>query len=211
MPGHVRHAGLWTLRGVHTKLRRRLLAAAALASLLSGCHHPRSSDGPIPPQTVPPVGASALVAPPPTPPGKAVIYVVNPKATGDDDPLMARTVTLRHPETPARSAVSALLRDPHTPLPAGTSLRGLTIDSGVATLDFSRSPVNEVGGEGGQSNSLTALGRTLGQFPEIGKFQISIRGRPTTTFGEFTTDGPIDVTRPGDVASPGSPRPEGKP
>ena len=129
-----------------------------------------------------------------------MIYVINPKATGNDDPLMSRTVSLTQPESPARSAVNALLSDPNTPMPAGTSLRGLTLDSALATLDFSRSPVNETGGEGGQGAALTALGRTLGQFPEIDKFQISVKGKLTKSFGEFTTDGPMDVTRPGKIS-----------
>ena len=125
-----------------------------------------------------------------------MIYVVNPKATGDADPLMARTVILRQPDSPARSTVKALLTDPNSPIPVGTSLRGISIDNGVATLDFSQSPVNETGGEGGQGNALTALGRTLGQFPEIQTFQIEVKGKLVKSFGEFTTDGPIEVTRP---------------
>ena len=145
----------------------------------------------------PPNGQSLQVSPPKNLPGQAVIYVINTKATGNDDPLMSRTITLSHPESPARSAIDALLSDPNTPVPTGTALRGLTIESALATLDFSRSPVNETGGEGGQGDALTALARTLGQFPEIEKFQISVKGKLTKSFGEFTTDGPMDVTRPG--------------
>ena len=112
------------------------------------------------------------------------------------DALMPRTVALADPQTPARDAVTALLQAAGSPLPAGTALRGLTINDGVATLDFSQSPVNETGGEGGQGEALTALGRTLGQFPEIRRFQIEVKGQLVKSFGEFTTDGPMDVTRP---------------
>ena len=174
-------------------MKRPFCAAALLAFALAGCHPEHPGVNPSPPAAPPPHPAVALPKPIP---GQAVIYVVNPKATGDADPLMARTISLRQPDTPARSAVSALLADPNSPIPAGTSLRGIAIDNGVATLDFSRSPVNDTGGEGGQGNALTALGRTLGQFPEIQTFQIQIRGKLVKTFGEFTTDGPIEVTRP---------------
>jgi spore germination protein GerM len=152
-----------------------------------------------------PSGQTLQVSPPKNLPGQAMIYVINPKATGNDDPLMPRTVTLSQPESPARSAINALLSDPNTPVPAGTSLRGLTIESALATLDFSRSPVNETGGEGGQGDALTALGRTLGQFPEIDKFQISVKGKLMKSFGEFTTDGPMDVTRPGKISDESHP------
>ncbi len=167
-----------------------------MACVLAGCHSPRQSDQPSSPASSAPLPSLNPTAPPKVIPGQAVIYVENPKATGNDDPLMARTISLSQPQSPARSAVKALLSDPNSPLPAGTSLRGVTIDAGIATLDFSRSPVNETGGEGGQGDALTALGRTLGQFPEIQKFQIDVKGRPVTSFGEFTTDGPMDVTRP---------------
>ena len=126
-----------------------------------------------------------------------MVYVLNPKATGDSDLLVARPVMLRHPETPARDVISALLESLHSPLAPGTALRGLTIDGGLATLDFSRSPVNDTGGEGGQSAALNALAMTLGQFPEINQYRIEVRGQPVTAFGEFTSDGPMDVIRPG--------------
>ena len=157
----------------------------------------------------PPNGQSLQISPPKNPAGEAMIYVINPKATGNDDPLMARTITLSQPKSPARSAINALLSDPNTPVPAGTFLRGLTIESALATLDFSRSPVSETRGEGGQGDALTALGRTLGQFPEIEKFQISVKGKLTKSFGEFTTDGPMDVTRPEKISD--EKQPETKP
>lgn len=172
----------------HTRLRRVICLALALTFALAGCHQRHSSEQPAP------VGPVILM--PKNVPGEAIIYVINPKAVGNDDPLMARTVTLGHIDSPARGAVNALLADNNTPVPAGTSLRGLSIEGSLATLDFSRSPVNESGGEGGQGDALTALGRTLGQFPEIDKFQIRVKGKVVKEFGEFTTDGPMDVTRP---------------
>lgn len=165
------------------------LGSAALA--LTGCHH----DGPAPAQPTAPSPAPAASLPAPR--DNAVVYVVNPKATGDQDPLMPRTVALRHPASSARDAVDALLQASGSPLPAGTALRGFTVSDGVATLDFSRSPINETGGEGGQGDALAALGRTLGQFPEIRQYRIEVKGRPITSLGEQgAVDGPLDVIRP---------------
>ncbi len=157
---------------------------------MTGCHH--DSPAPLAPAAPP----SSPAASRPAPRDKAVVYVVNPKATGDQDPLMPRTVALHHSPSPARDAVNALLQSEGSPLPAGTVLRGITIDNGVATLDFSRSPINETGGEGGQGDALTALARTLGQFPEIRQYQIEVKGQAVKSLGEQgALDGPMDVIR----------------
>lgn len=159
-----------------------MAASLALPLLLSGCHRP-------------PSGPTPTVSTLPAPREKATVYVVNPKAKGGDDALMPRTVKLATPQTPVRAAVDSLLTAPGSPMPKGLALRGLTLENGVATLDFSESPVDETGGEGHQTDALSALGRTLGQFPEIKSYQIQVKGTPVTTFGEFTADGPIPVTR----------------
>lgn len=172
---------------------RVICLALALTFALTGCHQRHSSEQPEP---MPPVVPTPLVTPPKNVPGEAVIYVDNPKSTGTDDLLIPRTVTLSHPESPARSAIEALLASKKTHIVAGTALRGLTIENGLATVDFSRDPVNETGGEGGQGAAIEAISRTLGQFPEIKTFQIQVKGKLTTAFGEFTTDDPMVVARP---------------
>lgn len=194
-----------------TLRKKRLLAAglvtAGLALALAGCHKDVSP----PPAPVPAPAPAPEAALPPAPTETATIYVVNPDAKGNDDALMPRTVKLTHPSAPAGDAVTALIDAPHSPIPEGTSLRGITIVDGLATVDFSRSPVNETGGEGGQGEALTALSRTLGQFPDIRLFQIAVRGKIVKEFGEFTTDGPMDVVRPDAVKSARTPAPEGAP
>jgi len=191
-------------------LKRLLLAAALAAALVAvaGCHD----------ETTPPSGqpdTSTPTASAPTPPGtsntpvgtppKIVVYVVNPKATGDKDMLMPQEIALQHPKEPARDAVNALLTAAHSPIAPGTALRGISVDGGVATVDFSQSPVNETGGESGQSAAMNALAMTLGQFPEINSYQINVKGQPVKAFGEFTTDGPMDVIRPGaEIAAQGA-------
>lgn len=181
------------LFGERTDLKKGLLAAAVCAAVLAaaGCHH----DTPTP--VTPPVLPSPPVASQPAPRDKAIVYVVNPKATDDQDELMPRTVVLHHSASPVRDAVKALLRADGSPLPAGIALRGVTVDSGLATLDFSKSPISETGGEGAQTTALNALSRTLGQFPEIRQYQIEVRGQPVKSLGEEgALDGPIDVIPP---------------
>ena len=174
-------------------MRKRALwgALGAVALPLAGCHH----DNPAPSQATAPLSPPAASVPAPR--DRAVVYVVNPKATGDGDALVPRTVALRHPGSPARDAVRALLQAAGSPLPAGTALRGITVDNGLATLDFSQSPINETGGEAAQGAALNALARTLGQFPEIRQYRIEVKGRPVTSLGEEgALDGPLDVIRP---------------
>ncbi len=162
-----------------------------LGAALSGCHDPNAGGGKPSSAAAPPE-----VTAPPAPPGKVVAYVINPKATGDKDLLLPRVIPGTPSKEPAKDAVVALLNSAHSPLVAGTALRGISIDSGTATVDFSQSPVSDTGGEDAQSAGLNALAMTLGQFPEIAKFQIEVKGKPVTSFGEFTTDGPMDVIRP---------------
>ena len=131
-----------------------------------------------------------------TPQAKVAIYVLNPKATTEEALLMPREVSVTHPESPAKDAVTALLEARRSPLAPGVSLRGISVNGGVATLDFSQSPVKH-GGEGAESASLNALAMTLGQFPEINQYQIKVQGQDVKTFGELTADGPMDVIRPG--------------
>ncbi len=177
---------------------KRLLLFAALAAALvavAGCHDENNSP-PNPPSAASPPSPSTAVTPA-APPAKVVVYVLNPKATGDSDLLMPQAIPLRHPKEPARDAVNALLSAAHSPIAPGTALRGLSVNGGVATVDFSQSPVSDTGGEGGQSAAMNALAMTLGQFPEINSYQVSVKGQPVKAFGEFTTDGPMDVIRPG--------------
>ena len=169
--------------------------AAALGVTASGCHAPQTSSGSPPPagaKTRLPANGSSLAAP-----AKITVYDVNPKPTGDRDLLTPREIAPKHPGEPVRDAVTALLQSPDSPMMPGTSLRGISVDGGVATLDFSQSPINQTGGEDVQSLALKALAMTLGQFPEINQYQIKVRGEDLKSFGEFTADGPMDVIRPG--------------
>ena len=179
---------------------KRFLAAAPLAAglslLASGCHNPASPPNSPAAAPVPSAASPQAASPPAAPLTKVAVYVLNPKATTEETLLMPREIVVKHPEAPAKDAVEALLTARHSPLAPGTSLRGMVVDSGLATLDFSQSPLKP-GGEGQQSAGLNALAMTLGQFPEINQYRIKVQGEDVQSFGEFTADGPMDVIRPG--------------
>lgn len=173
-----------------------LCLPAALALLLAGCHESNSPKDEVPPAQTQTSPAVLPLTEPAGAPAKVVVYVLNPKATTEEGVLMPHEITLRHPEAPAKDAIEALLEAKHSPLAPTVSLRGLSVDGGIATLDFSENPI-KTGGEGAQSAGLNALALTLGQFPAINQYQIKVQGTEVKSFGEFTTDGPMDVIRPG--------------
>ena len=173
-----------------------LCLPAALALLLAGCHESNSPKDEVPPAQTQTSPAVLPLIEPAGAPAKVVVYVLNPKATTEEGVLMPHEITLRHPEAPAKDAIEALLEAKHSPLAPTVSLRGLSVDGGIATLDFSENPI-KTGGEGAQSAGLNALALTLGQFPAINQYQIKVQGTEVKSFGEFTTDGPMDVIRPG--------------
>ncbi len=172
--------------------------------LLAGCHDPNTPpDTPAPPSQAHTSPGPHATPPVTTPPAKVVVYVLNPHAKTEETALTPRPVAVQHPDAPIKDAVNALLTARRSPLAADASLRGLTVEGGMATLDFSRSPLKD-GGEGAESAGLNALAMTLGQFPELHSYQIKVQGRLVQSFGEFSADGPMDVIRPGETPAAGN-------
>lgn len=173
------------------------LIGAAL--ILAGCHHhnppaaPTAAPAPSPTgQALPPSGTQAA-------PRSGVIYTVDAThGTDADHYLVAKPITFTDPQRPAREALEALLAASQSPIPTGTKLIGIKIADGLATLNFSRSPVDELHGEEKQAQALEAIQRTLGQFQNISRIDIEENGQPTHNFGEFDTGGALDVIRPGE-------------
>ena len=84
----------------------------------------------------------------------------------------------------------------YTAIPEGTTLLGLTIEDGVATVDLSR----EFESGGGSASMLARLGQvvyTLTQFSTVDSVLFELDGRPTTTFGG---EGVVPAGRPADRA-----------
>ena len=171
-------------------------------TFLAGCgdNNPPSTPPPGPTATPTPPQTGQTTFPPPTPqasPHSGVVYIVDEKHGSDaNDYLVAKPITFVNSQSPAREAVQALLVAPQSPIPAGTQLNALKIADGLATLDFSQSPVDETHGEEKQSQALQALQRTLGQFPNVSRIQVDVNGKPAS-LGE-AAPGPMDVLRPGE-------------
>jgi hypothetical protein len=103
----------------------------------------------------------------------------------------------------ARAAMNALLAGPQgselaaTPaitsaIPAGTELLGISITSGIATVDLS----SEFEAGGGSASMFGRLGQvvyTLTQFPTVKSVVFQVEGRTVTVFGSegIVLDGPI--------------------
>lgn len=179
------------------------------------------------PSTAPSVPSSA----PPSPSTAVETMVVRAYYVLDGNPGVEGLVpTLRVvPKSTgvARAAMTALLDgEPilddyarlSTAIPAGTSLLGISIKNGVATVDLSR----DFESGGGSASSLYRLGQvvyTLTQFSTVRAVLFQVEGRTVTTFGSegIELDGPqsrkdfeallpsIFVDRPAFAAAAGNP------
>ena len=186
-------------------LRLSLLLAALAALgllLLGGCGDDASTDGTTAPSVTTTAttealpGTSATTAPattgssgpPPAAPakeGRVSVYF----ALGEKIQPVGRTVP--NAAEPARGAVEALLEGPSateqdrgvtTSVPAGTTLRGLTIANGVATVDLSRE-FESGGGSLSMQMRLAQLVYTLTQFPTVSSVALRLEGTPVTALG----------------------------
>ncbi|MDQ2799700.1 MAG: GerMN domain-containing protein, partial [Armatimonadota bacterium] len=150
------------------------------------------------PQRTPDVGQPAIS--PPVKKGEApaapVIYTVSP-GHGDDDLAAKPVADPTANGDPVANTLHALLQTKDSPLAPGTVLRSVSVADGLASVDFSQMPIDVLHGETRQTRALTALQKTLGQFPNISRIQISVNGKPVHNFGEFESPGPLDVIRPG--------------
>lgn len=96
--------------------------------------------------------------------------------------------------TPARSAVLALLAGPnlaesdagvHSHVPAGTSLLGLSVAAGTATVDLS-GDFAAAENAAGVRMRLAQLTYTLAQFPTIDRVVLEVNGRAVTSLAGVT-------------------------
>lgn len=154
--------------------------------------------------TAPPI---SIVTPPsttggtsttPLPPREeATIYKVD-EAHGDENGLAPIKVQLADPKSPARSALEALIGTSESPLPSGTELRGVKIDKGTATVDFSPEfQKNFHGGDMQEAAAVNSVLMTLGQFHSIDRVQILVDGNAIDSLGgHFDISTPLDVIRP---------------
>ena len=126
---------------------------------------------------------------------------------------------------PARAVLTSLLRGPtaaeraqgySTAIPPGTSLRGVTVANGVATVDLSPRFVAG-GGSASMLLRVAQVVHTATQFPTVGRVAFKIDGRlarsiggegvvtwPPVTRGNFEAEAPpilVERPLPGDLVS----------
>ena len=145
---------------------------------------------------------SPAASPSPAPEGTAVVrayfYFESIPGTSGLVPILREVPATK---AVATAAMAALIDGPtetesgamSTALPAGTTLLGLSIADGVATVDLS----SEFETGGGSMSALTRLGQvvyTLTQFPTVESVVFQVEGRPVTVFGSegVVLDGPVD-------------------
>ncbi|HEY3298586.1 MAG TPA: GerMN domain-containing protein [Armatimonadota bacterium] len=118
---------------------------------------------------------------------------------GDEPKLQSVEVEPIAGKTPAESAILQMLKEGDgassaNPIPRGTKLRHFSIKNGLATVDFSKEfRDNFNGGSEGESLTVDAILRTLGQFPEIKQVQLLVEGQPLDTLGHLDLSNPLDV------------------
>lgn len=187
---------------------RAIVAFAVVASGTSlfslGCHHTEPPPGATvhgPPTAVnPPTDGSNLGADSTTvvkpPKGGGVIYTVSTKG-GDANDLAPERVNIAHSANPARDAVKELIRAHHSPIPSGTTLRGIKVEDGLATVDFSGAfQTNFHGSDTEEAQTINSVLLTLGQFPSISRVQILVEGKPIDALSQLSINEPLPVVRP---------------
>lgn len=109
----------------------------------------------------------------------------------------------------ARACLEELLRGEvprgcDRPLPPGTELRGITLDGGVATVDFSEQL--QSGFRGGSDNEgvvIYSIVNTLTSLPTIERVQILVEGQHINTIGgHLDISGPLEFD--GELVAPHS-------
>ncbi len=100
--------------------------------------------------------------------------------------------------TPAQDALVALSTQTNSPLPAGTRLLSIKLVDGLATVDFSHElQTNFTGGDTQGIRTVSAVLRTLGQFPTIDRVQFLVEGKSVDTLGGMLSlSAPLPVIRP---------------
>ncbi len=185
-----------------------MLAVAALAALavaLSACGGGATPQPTVTVTVTPSTSASPAVSPSPTATSGTVttrvaVYLLRP--IGGAQPVHAPFVATARRAVPqtvavATAAVNALLAGPttreraigmSTDIPAGTTLRRLTIAGGVATVDLSSAFI-AAGTKSAMTARLAQVVYTLTQFPSVGKGVLfKIDGAAVTSFGATGID-----------------------
>jgi hypothetical protein len=170
-------------------MRYTATAAAIVMMVAAGCGSSGAVDqGTVPGSQTPTSAPSTAPAPPPATGGGPVIHYQTWFVRGETLWPVMRTA----PETVAvaRAATQSLLAGPSAAerrhgiasvIPDGTSLRGLSLSRGTATVDLSGA-YQSGGGTLSMTMRLAQVTYTLTQFPTVKRVAFQLDGRPVTVF-----------------------------
>lgn len=102
------------------------------------------------------------------------------------------------PTAQAQTAVQSLLQSPNHPLPVGTRLLGLSVQDGVAVVNFNKAFTNNFqGGDSQAADTVNTVLRVLGRVPNINKVQFLENGQaPDSMGGLIVLSSPLVVIPP---------------
>lgn len=104
------------------------------------------------------------------------VYFV--KFTGDETYLIREIHTVPHTKQVAEAAIEQLIKDKRSILPPGTKLLGITIEKGLATVNFSKEVLNNPNvGSDGELLGIKSIVNTLTDLPNIEKVAFQVEGR----------------------------------
>ncbi len=116
----------------------------------------------------------------------------SPVIQGDDVVLASTTDQLPDGEQPAVYLANECLKAVHQDTVKANSVQ---IKDHIALLDFSPE-IQDGFGSSQEASFIKALQVSLGQLPDVNKFQILVNGQPIESLGHFEVTDPVDVIRP---------------
>ncbi|MCG8402363.1 MAG: GerMN domain-containing protein [Firmicutes bacterium] len=112
-----------------------------------------------------------------TEPKEMSINVYFVEFTADDAYLIREERVIPHTEEVAKAAIEALVQDDKTIFPVGTKVLDITLDKGLATVDFSKEVLNNTNvGSSGEALGIQSAVNTLTEFPNIEKVAFQVEG-----------------------------------
>lgn len=194
-------------------------AMLALVMLISGCQQPPDGELPASPEKPAPVAQDVKVEPLNPPPLKPVepsvpeektvpkehepdrqimrVKVYYPDDSGMRLVEVERRINVANEDEKYFAAIEMLLEDPHeenltTIFPKNASIRSVTVDNGLATVDLDGAMLKTmVGGSTGEEFLVGSIVDTLTSFPEVTQVKFLVDGQEIETL-----KGHMDLSTP---------------
>jgi germination protein M len=160
------------------------MLVVALVASVGGCAQKARTPAPPSGKPAEKPGETTQPSPPSTEkPETMQVIVYYVKMKGNDMWMVKEAHEVTKTTNVARAALQELISgQPQTEgayrvLPAGTTIRGITIKDGLCTVDFSREVLNAAVGAQGEAYGIKTIVNTLTEFPTIKKVQFLVEGK----------------------------------